>query len=148
MNEKKTIKKQIKICKREIKLSNYAVRGFMRGQDYRSGSYRKLQTTRIWTIAKERLLYYHEIKNIPLICFHCGQEIMSTPVLHHKKYNWNKLFKPKYVEFVHQKCHSSIHSTKRGYKRRIRFGYYQIKMLVVLIAVIVILIVYGIGNLF
>ncbi|KKM93727.1 hypothetical protein LCGC14_1205440 [marine sediment metagenome] len=146
MSEKKNHKNQVKICKREIKLSNYAVRGFMRGQDYMPGSYRKLQTTRIWSIAKERLLFYHEIKNITLICFHCGREVESTPVLHHKKYNWNKLFNPKYVEFVHQECHSSIHSTRRGYKRRIRFSYYQIKMLVVLISVILILIIYSISN--
>ena len=146
MNEKKVLKKQIKRCKQEIKLSNYSVRGFMSGQDYRPGSYRRLQTTRIWSIAKERLLHYHEIKNIPLICFHCGQGISSSPVLHHKKYNWNKLFNPKYVRFVHQKCHNQIHSTKRGYKRRVRFSYYQIKMLVVLISVILILIIYSISN--
>ncbi|KKM72789.1 hypothetical protein LCGC14_1417000 [marine sediment metagenome] len=88
----------------------------------------------------------YKIQNIKynrLICFHCGQEISSSPVLHRKKYNWNKLFNPKYVGFVHQKCHNQIHSTKRGYKRRIRFNYYQIKMLVVLISFILILIILG-----
>ncbi|KKK96747.1 hypothetical protein LCGC14_2659670 [marine sediment metagenome] len=88
MNEKKNLKKQIKKYRREIKLSNYAVRGFMRSHDYMPGSYQQLQKTKIWTIAK------------------------------------------------------------RGYKRRIRFNYYQIKMLVVLISFILILIISGIITLF
>ncbi len=120
----------------------------MRSHDYMPGSYQQLQKTKIWTIAKNRLLSYHDIKYNGLICFHCGQEISSSPVLHHKKYNWNKLFNPRYVGFVHQKCHNQIHSTKRGYKRRVRFSYYQIKMLVVLISVILVLIISSIINLF
>ncbi len=138
MSEKKSIKKQVRDCKRKIKRSNSYVRGFMRSQDYRPGSYQMLQKTKIWSIAKNQLIYYHDLKYNQLICLNCGQEIRSNPVLHHKKYNWNKLFNPKYVGFAHQKCHLQIHSTKRGYKRIL--SYYQTKMLILVIGVILLLI--------
>lgn len=144
MSEKKALKKELKVCKKQIKYSNYAVRGFMRSQQYQKGSYRKLQGTSIWSNAKSQLLYYHELKYHQLICFKCGQVITSNPILHHKKYNWKALFSPQYVGFVHQVCHNEVHSGKRGYKRS--FSYSQIKLLISIIAVIVLLIVWGITS--
>lgn len=146
MSKNKTLKKQIKVCKKGIKFSNLYVRGFMRSQYYQPGSYRKLQKTKIWSDAKNKLLHYHKLKYDQLICFKCGLEITNKPILHHKKYNWKKLFTPRYIAFVHRECHAAVHSTKRGYKRSL--SYSQIKMVVVIIAVIVLLIIFGITNLF
>lgn len=69
MSEKKALKKELKVCKKQIRHSNYAVRGFM----------------------KKQLLQYHEIKYHQLICFNCGQKITRNPILHHKRYNWKQL---------------------------------------------------------
>ena len=140
MSERKALKKELRGCKKQIKRSNYAVRGFMRMQYYQPGSYRKLQTTKIWVNAKNQLLHYHELKYRQLICFKCGQVITSNPVLHHKKYNWKKLFAPQYIRFVHQECHSAVHSVKRGYKKSLNYS--QIRLLISITAVIILLIVW------
>ena len=145
MDEKKEFKKQIKTCKKGIKQSNYYVRGFIRSQSYQPGSYRKLQKTEIWNNAKSLLLQYHGLKYNKLICFKCGLEITNNPILHHKKYNWKKLFSPRYVGFVHRECHTAVHSIKRGYKRSL--SYSQIKLIVVMIAVIVLLTIFGLTYL-
>lgn len=57
--EKKEVKKQLKVCKKQIKKSNITVRGFMKQQKFRKGSYGKLQHTGIWKKAKEQLLEYY-----------------------------------------------------------------------------------------
>jgi len=110
-------KKQLKVCKKEIKKSNIAVRGFMRSNKYRKGSYRKLQHTNIWSIAKRQLLHYFRLKGIKLICFYCKTEILSKPILHHKSYNWKALFNPNNIAFLHKDCHEQLHKEKRGYKK-------------------------------
>ena len=107
---------QIKLILKDIKKSNIAVRGFMRSNKYRKGSYRTLQRTQIWTIAKRQLLKYYTLKQIPLVCFKCNQEIRGGATLHHKKYNWKKLFSPRYITFCHKNCHEVVHTGKRGYK--------------------------------
>jgi hypothetical protein len=112
-------KLQLKGCKKAIKISNWAVQGFMRTNNYRPGSYQKLQSTEIWRKAKQQLLEYYRIQNIKLICFYCNTEILDNPALHHKAYNWNRLFSPKNVVFLHTQCHNKLHSEKRGYKRGI-----------------------------
>lgn len=147
MSEKKVLKKEIKGCNKQIKYSNLAARGFMRQQYYQPGSYRKLQNTEIWRNAKRHLLNYHRLKYSEITCFKCGGAIINNPVLHHKRYDWKKLFSPRYIEFVHRSCHTAVHSVKRGYNRKlIRLNYYQIKMLVTLIVVILILIITSILN--
>lgn len=145
INEKKALKKELKACRKQIKYSNYAVRGFMRLQHYQPGSYQKLQKTKIWTNAKIQLLHYHKIKYNQLTCFNCKREIANNPILHHKKYNWKKLFAPKYVGFVHRGCHDAVHSVKRGYKKSL--SYYQKKFLIMIIAIIIVLIYIGISSL-
>ncbi len=121
MSEKKALKKELRAYKKQIRRSNYSVRDFMRNQYYQPGSYQKLQTTRIWDNDKKKFLRYHELKYSQLICFKCGQKITSYPVLHHKKYNWKKLFTPKYVGFVHRDCHNAVHSAKKGYKKSLSY---------------------------
>jgi len=142
----KALKKELKVCKKQIRHSNYAVRAFMRNQHYQKGSYQKLQKTRIWSHAKNQLLHYHELKYHQLVCFKCGRQIISNPILHHKRYNWKQLFTPRYVRFAHRECHTALHSTKRGYKKSLR--YYQIKFLVMIIGIIVVLIISGISSFF
>lgn len=110
-------KRQLKACKKQIKISNWAVQGFMRAQNYSPGSYQRLQSTDIWTRAKQQLLEYYRLKNIDLICFYCTTEISNNPTLHHKAYNWKRLFDPKNVTFLHGSCHSKLHTEKRGYKK-------------------------------
>ncbi|MFW9874335.1 MAG: hypothetical protein ACFFG0_14615 [Candidatus Thorarchaeota archaeon] len=110
-------KNLLKACKKQIKYSNWAVQGFMRANDYFPGSYQKLQSTDIWKRAKEQLLEYYRIKSLKLICFYCNTEILSNPTLHHKAYNWNRLFSPKNVIFLHAECHTKLHNERRGYKR-------------------------------
>ena len=144
MSERKALKKELRVCKKQIKRSNYAVRVFMKMQYYQPGSYRKLQTTKIWSNAKNQLLHYHELKFHQFICFKCGQVITSNPVLHHKKYNWKKLFAPQYISFVHQKCHNTVHSLKRGYKKSLNYS--QIRLLISIIAIIILLTVWGITS--
>jgi hypothetical protein len=145
MSEKKIIKKELKVCKKQIKYSNYAVRGFMRTQQYQKGSYRKLQRTGIWRNAKNQLLHYHKIKYHRLVCFKCGQPITDTPVLHHKKYNWKRLFSPQYVSFTHRACHEEVHSGKKGYKRSL--SYFEIKFLIMVIGIIIIFIIFSLMSL-
>lgn len=146
MNEKRVLKKELKDCKKQIKHSNRVVRGFMKSNYYQSGSYQKLQTTTIWKKAKYHLLRYHKLKYPQLVCFKCRQRIINSPVLHHRKYNWKKLFSPRYVRFVHQKCHDVVHSGKRGYKKRM--SYHQVKFLTIIICIVVVLIVLSLGSLF
>jgi len=110
-------KLQLKKCKKDIKMSNWAVQNFMRTNNYNPGSYQKLQSTIIWRRAKQQLLEYYRIQNIKLICFYCNTEILSNSALHHKAYNWSRLFSPKNVAFLHTQCHNKLHSEKRGYKR-------------------------------
>jgi len=144
--KKKALKKELKVCKKQIRYSNYSVRGFMRSQNYQPGSYRILQGTKIWSDAKNQLLHHHAVKYQQLICFKCGKAIIWNPILHHKKYNWKKLFTPRYVGFVHRECHTAVHSTKRGYKKSL--SYYQIKFLVMLIGIAAVLIILGISSFF
>ncbi|MFX1478660.1 MAG: hypothetical protein ACFFCI_11080 [Promethearchaeota archaeon] len=110
-------KKELKELKKQIKYSNWAVRGFMRAQQYQKGSYRKLQKTAIWRNGKQWVIKYYELLKLPMICPICQAEITSNPLLHHKKYNWKKLFNPKNIKFLHYDCHQQLHDIRRGYKR-------------------------------
>lgn len=47
---------------------------------------------------------------------------------------------------THRECHNAIHSGKRGYKRSL--SYFEVKLLIVVIGIVIGLIVVGIGNLF
>jgi len=107
----------LKACKKQIKMSNWAVQNFMHANNYYPGSYQKLQSTEIWKRAKQHLLEYYRIKGLEMICSYCNAEISSTPTLHHKAYNWNRLFSPKNVDFLHNDCHTNLHKEKRGYKK-------------------------------
>ena len=80
---------------------------------YKQG-YRSLLNTDIWKQAKYLLLEHKLLKSSHLECPICHQLLdKNHSVLHHKKYNRRRLFKPSYITFVHYKCHEHIHETKR-----------------------------------
>ena len=123
--EKKEVKKRLKACKKQIKKSNIAVRGFMKQQKFKKGSYGKLQRTSIWKKAKEQLLEYNRLKGIDLICAYCKKKVENNPILHHIRYNWTALFTPANVIFLHYTCHNKLHDDiknkrKRKWKKGIR----------------------------
>lgn len=90
---------------------------FMKRKKHAKGSYRELQKSPIWAVAKEKLLAKNK-KDGKLYCSHCRMEIKSSPVMHHKRYVWNDLFNPKYITFLHDSCHQRVHKIKNNYRRR------------------------------
>lgn len=114
----KETKKAIKECKKQIKKRNIAVRGYMKTNKYRKGSYGTLQHTNIWKKAKENLLEYYRLMNIPLLCPYCNKEIKDKPILHHIKYNWEALFTPNNIIFLHYTCHNKLHDDLKDKKKR------------------------------
>lgn len=89
---------------------------FMWKRDFDKKSYGQLQKSEIWKRAKE-ILIAKKTRNYRkmLKCFFCKRAIKykQSIVLHHKNYDWNKLFKARYTRFSHFKCHKKFHQENR-----------------------------------
>ena len=76
--------------------------------------YKYLVESEIWKSAKQLLLQYKFLISPDIVCSFCNQLVrQNSPVLHHKKYNRSKYFKPTYVTFAHYTCHDAYHAGKR-----------------------------------
>lgn len=115
MDEVKAKKKKIEHSLRTLnrKAKKYMKPYSITREIYKRG-YGSLLKTNIWKEAKYLLLEYKILDTSYLECPICHQIVdQNRSVLHHKKYNRRKLFKPAYITFVHYKCHEQIHETRR-----------------------------------
>ncbi len=115
MNEVKAKKKNIRHSLRTLnRKANKYMKPYSITREIYARGYRSLLTTDIWKEAKFLLLEYKILNASYLECPICHQIVdKNHSVLHHKKYNRRKLFKPNYTTFVHYKCHEHIHQTKK-----------------------------------
>ena len=88
-------------------LNNKAFR-FMQRREFEGNYYRELQKSEIWSRAKEVLIAKRTRNHRKMLkCFFCKKPIKykQSIVLHHKSYNWRKMFKPRLTRFSHYLCH-------------------------------------------
>lgn len=88
---------------------------FVEKRHFTAFGYSNLQKTPIWWKAKKILIEIRTRKKKFLKCFYCKKRILykQTIIMHHHKYNWKKLFKPRYIKFAHYKCHRQYHKEKK-----------------------------------
>jgi hypothetical protein len=90
---------------------------FFMKHKYKKGTYRLLQSEPLWIVAKMKLLHNEREKNNgDVFCWYCKDKINGLPVMHHRKYNFNKIFDN--IVFVHYKCHNKIHIIKKNWRKR------------------------------
>jgi len=137
MKEAKTRSKEIH---RSLKGLNRKANKFMKPYRVNRNTwklgYGYLTKSDIWGKAKQFLFEYKTLQSQFLECSICNQLVyQNRNVLHHKKYNKRKFFKPSYVTFVHYFCHERIHSIQR---RPLLSRYMKRKLWMILIFSIVI----------
>lgn len=102
--------------------------------------YDYLVKSEIWKSAKQLLLQYKLLLSPDLVCPFCSQVVRPySSVLHHKKYNRRKYFKPAYITFVHYACHDSYHGFRR---RRLIPRYVRNRLMVFIILGLVLFLFY------
>lgn len=78
-------------------------------KNWRKGYY-QLQHTELWEYGKNLLLQLALLKREILICSVCGRPINPRRItLHHRVYNFKKIFDPEYTIFLHKYCHALQH---------------------------------------
>jgi len=105
---------------RELKRLNKAAYLIMMqpGKNFKQ-KYTELQSTPTWFKAKLLLMEYFAHGETIVVCPICNRDnICNDFILHHDKYVNSELFTPKYVMFVHSKCHSHIHYKKFNKKKK------------------------------
>lgn len=76
-------------------------------------TYSDLQKTSLWKGGKYLLYNYLTNKDSEKInCPHCGERLIGPygSLLHHKKYEYDHIFDPEYIEFICYLCHNKIHN--------------------------------------
>ena len=77
--------------------------------------YGYLVKSEIWKRAKQLLIEYNILHSDHFDCIMCQRPVvLQRAVLHHKKYNRKKYFKPSYIAFVHYVCHENAHPSTKG----------------------------------
>lgn len=110
---KNTVKQ--KAILKELEKYNKFAKKYMkkRSFDYKR-AYDDLQKTDTWTKAKALLIEYFSLSNATFTCPVCETELNPyASTLHHDIYDNKRLFDPRYVSFLHHRCHH-YHHQKRG----------------------------------
>ena len=139
------IKSKIQEIKKSLRILNKHAKRFMKPYTTNSLTwkigYDYLVKSNIWKSAKQLLLQYKLLISPDLVCPFCSQLVRQNhSVLHHKKYNRRKYFKPSIITFVHYACHNRYHTVKR---RKPISRYSRNRLILFFILVLVVFLFYG-----
>lgn len=71
--------------------------------------YKSLQKTKMWERAKALLIEYFIMKEFIVKCHICNKNTANDFVMHHEVYKPAELFTPKFIQFIHKRCHTKTH---------------------------------------
>ncbi len=71
--------------------------------------YKALQKSKTWEKAKELLIEYFTLTQFIVKCPICMKNTANDFVLHHEEYKPSELFTPKFIQFIHKRCHTKTH---------------------------------------
>ncbi len=117
--------KQKAILKELAKYNKFA-RKFLKKRSFNyKVAYARLTKTEDWRKGKALVIEYFSLANNKFICPVCETEVNPySSTMHHNVYDNRRLFEPKYVSFLHYKCHDAHHQqmldlawTRKGHFR-------------------------------
>jgi len=106
---------------------NKFARKFMKKRSFNYKTvYARLTKTEDWRNGKALLIEYFSLSNDKFICPVCETEVNPyASTMYHNVYDNRKLFDPRYVSFLHYKCHDEHHQ-QRGIFAWARKGHFRV----------------------